>query len=323
MEMLLRDAGRHLEVHDSSLLCPLGSGALAGSSLPLDRRRVASLLGFDGITMNSLDAVSDRDGAATALFAATLSMIHLSRLAEEMTLWVSGEFAILALPDRYCTGSSLMPHKKNPDVPELIRGRAGRALGDLVTLLTVLKGLPLAYNKDLQEDKEALFDAQDVLGDALGILDRIWDAATFDRARARALAEGGNLSATALAELLVRRGLPFREAHHRVGAAVQLADAAGGTLETLSSSALEEALGVEGVPGTIRTAAGLAAGQVTSGSPGPGPMREALRDMGRRRSALARRVTSRRDRLPSRAPSPHPDVVGNPFQQIDSDEDSS
>ncbi len=303
VEMLLRDAARHVEVHDRSLLCPLGSGALAGSSLPLDRRRTAALLGFDGITMNSLDAVSDRDGVAEALFAATLSMVHLSRLAEEMTLWVSGEFALLSLPDRYCTGSSLMPHKKNPDVPELIRGRAGRTLGDLVGFLTVLKGLPLAYNKDLQEDKEALFHAQDSLGDALVILERIWDAAQFDRARAKALAEGGNMSATALAELLVRRGLPFREAHHRVGAAVQRADAAGGTLETLGADALEEALGVargvDPILTTIRSAAGLAAGQVTAGSPGPGPMREALGDMGRRRGALSRKVTSRRASLPS------------------------
>ncbi len=299
VEMLLRDAARHLAVHDDNMLCPLGSGALAGSSLPLERRTTASLLGFDGITMNSLDAVSDRDGVAAGLFAATLTMVHLSRLAEEMTLWVSGEFAVLTLPDRFCTGSSLMPHKKNPDVPELIRGRVGRTLGDLVGVLTVLKGLPLAYNKDLQEDKESLFDAQDVTRDALVILERIWDAARFDRRRAKALAEGGNLSATALAELLVQRGLPFREAHHRVGAAVQAADAAGGTLETLPMGALEEALGVDGIPEAIRTARGLASGQVTAGSPGPGPMGEALGDMGRRRGALSRRVASRRARLPS------------------------
>lgn len=299
VEMLLRDAARHLAVHDDNMLCPLGSGALAGSSLPLDRRRTAALLGFDGITMNSLDGVSDRDGVAGAIFAATLTMVHLSRLAEEMTLWVSGEFAVLSLPDRFCTGSSLMPHKKNPDVPELIRGRVGRTLGDLVGVLTVLKGLPLAYNKDLQEDKEALFDAQDATTDALVILERIWDAARFDRARARQLAEGGNLSATALAELLVQRGLPFREAHHRVGAAVQAADAAGGTLETLEIGVLEASLGVDEIPAAIRTAGGLAAGQVTAGSPGPEPMREALGDMGRRRSALSRKVASRRGRLPS------------------------
>ena len=306
VEMLLRDAARHLEVHDANLLCPLGSGALAGSSLPLDRRRVADLLGFDGITMNSLDAVSDRDGVAAALFAATLSMVHLSRLAEEMTLWMSGEFAVLDLPDRYCTGSSLMPHKKNPDVPELIRGRAGRALGDLVSLLTVLKGLPLAYNKDLQEDKEALFDAQDVLGDALVILERIWNAARFDRDRARLLATGGNLSATALAELLVSKGLPFREAHQRVGAAVQRAAAAGDTLETLPVDVLEETLGVTDIPEGILTPEGLAAGQVTAGAPGPGPMGEALADMRRRRGALSRRIASRGARLPS------PEILADP-----------
>jgi len=324
VEMLLRDAARHIEVHDGNMLCPLGSGALAGSSLPLDRRRTADLLGFDGITMNSLDAVSDRDGVAAALFAATLTMVHLSRLAEEMTLWMSGEFAVLRLPDRYCTGSSLMPHKKNPDVPELIRGRAGRAVGDLVALLTMLKGLPLAYNKDLQEDKEALFDAQDAAGDALVILERIWDAARFDCARARTLAERGNLSATALAELLVRRGLPFREAHHRVGAAVQRADAAGETLESLPGEALEDALGVEGIPAEIRTARGLAAGQITAGAPGPEPMREALGDMGRRRRALSRKLASRRARLPSpETISAPPGLNEDRRQQIDSDEDSS
>ncbi|MBM4370638.1 MAG: argininosuccinate lyase [Deltaproteobacteria bacterium] len=300
IEMLLRDASRHLEVHDQSMLCPLGSGALAGSSLPLDRRRVAALLGFDGVTANSLDAVSDRDAAAASLFASALSMVHLSRLAEEMILWTSAEFAVLELPDRFCTGSSLMPHKKNPDVPELVRGRTGLVLGRLTGLLTVLKGLPLAYNKDLQEDKEALFDGQDTLDGALEILAPLWASARFRRDRCRELATGGNLSATALAEALVETGVPFREAHHRVGAAVRAAGARGLTLETLPGGELCRLLDLPVLPSALQTPEGLAAGQVTEGGPGPMSLAAAFSDLAARRGSLARRIATRRSRLPDR-----------------------
>jgi argininosuccinate lyase len=212
---------------------PLGAGALAGTTLPIDREAVARELGFGRISANSLDAVSDRDFVVDFLSAAALTTVHLSRMAEEIILWSSAEFGFVALPDEFSTGSSMMPQKKNPDLLELIRGKSGRVIGDLVAMLTVLKGLPLAYNSDLQEDKERTFDALDTLKPALKILALIWPQLRFD-ADAMRSAAGGYALATDLADYLVIRGMPFRRAHEIVGAIVRESAAAGIPLENLS-----------------------------------------------------------------------------------------
>jgi argininosuccinate lyase len=217
VEMLGRDAGRFADLRRRLALSPLGSGALAGTTLPLDREQTARDLGFEGPGRNSMDAVASRDGALEFLAACAIAMVHLSRLAEELVLWSSSEFGFVALSDAYSTGSSLMPQKKNPDVPELVRGKTGRAIGALVSLLTTMKGLPLTYNRDLQEDKEPVFDAAATLRDSLAMLAGCLDALTVDVARMRAAAEDPLLLATDLAEALVREGVPFREAHEVVG----------------------------------------------------------------------------------------------------------
>ena len=196
-------------------------GALAGSSLPLDPDHVAQSLGFAHRFENSLDAVSDRDFVAEALFAAALTQVHLSRIGEEIVLWSSDEFGFMHLPDAFATGSSMLPQKKNPDIAELARGKAGRLIGHLTGMLATLKGLPLAYNRDLQEDKEPLFDAVETLGLTLLALRGLIDVAWFDHARMRAAADVPASSATDLAEHLVRGGMPFREAHAVVGALVR------------------------------------------------------------------------------------------------------
>ncbi|MGD0833601.1 MAG: argininosuccinate lyase [Candidatus Dormibacteria bacterium] len=221
VEMLQRDVERLEDARRRCNVLPLGSGALAGTTLPIDRDAVRDELGFDSLSANSLDAVSDRDFAVELIAACALLMVHLSRLAGEIVLWTTSEFGFAELPDAYATGSSIMPQKKNPDVLELARGRTGRVTGDLVNLLTVLKGLPLAYNRDLQEDKQPLFDALDtslrtleVLTDTVGVL-------RFDVDAMRRAAEDPMLLATDVAEYLVVKGLPFREAHAAVGAAVR------------------------------------------------------------------------------------------------------
>ncbi len=202
-------------------MSPLGAGALAGSSLPLDPAATAADLGFAGVFANSLDAVSDRDFVAEALFDLTLVAIHLSRMGEEWVLWTSDELGFARLDDGYATGSSMMPQKKNPDIAELARGKAGRVIGDLTGLLVVLKGLPLAYNRDLQEDKEPLFDAVDQVRLALGALTGMIATATFVPERMQAAADAPELAATDLAEWLVERGMPFRDAHAVVGTVVR------------------------------------------------------------------------------------------------------
>ncbi|MDN5343940.1 MAG: argininosuccinate lyase [Clostridia bacterium] len=199
---------------------PLGAGALAGTTLPIDREMVARELGFREISANSLDAVADRDFVVEFLAAASLIMMHLSRLAEEIILWSSEEFGFIELDDAYSTGSSMMPQKKNPDVAELVRGKTGRVYGHLIGMLTVLKGLPLAYNKDLQEDKEALFDALDTVKGCLMVFAPMLKTARFRVERMQAGASSGFAAATDVAEYLVRKGLPFREAHAVVGALV-------------------------------------------------------------------------------------------------------
>ncbi len=216
-EMFTRDTRRLRSARQSVNICPLGSAALAGTPFPIDRHMVAQELGFEGITRNSMDAVADRDFILEFMFAATTCLLHLSRLMEEFVLWMSPEFSFIDLPDSLCTGSSIMPQKKNPDVAELIRGKSGRVVGNLLTLCTVIKGLPLTYNRDLQEDKEALFDTCDTLLPCLRLArDLIEGFRPHQEKMYQACAEGF-LTATDLADYLVTKGLPFRDAHHVVG----------------------------------------------------------------------------------------------------------
>jgi len=218
---LSRDVGRWRDLLRRADVSPLGAGALAGSSLPLDPEAVAESLGFSRCFQNSLDAVSDRDFVAEALFAATLTQVHLSRLGEEIVLWASEEFGFLRLDDAWSTGSSMLPQKKNPDVAELARGKAGRLIGDLTGFLATLKGLPLSYNRDLQEDKEPLFDAIDTCTASCRALAGLIATASIDEARMAEAADGSAAGATDLAEYLVRGGMPFREAHSLVGSLVR------------------------------------------------------------------------------------------------------
>jgi argininosuccinate lyase len=217
IEMLGRDAQRFADADARMRRSPLGAGALAGSTLPLDRDDTARALGFDGPTANSLDSVASRDAALEFLSSAAICMVNLSRLSEELVLWSTSEFGFVELADTHATGSSLMPQKKNPDVPELVRGKTGRVVGSLVTLLTVMKGLPLSYNRDMQEDKEPVFDAFRTLRDCLEVLTGAIATLRVDTERMAAAAADPLLLATDLAEALVRERVPFREAHEAVG----------------------------------------------------------------------------------------------------------
>ncbi len=221
VEMLDRDAERLLEARARVNRLPLGAAALAGTSYPIDREAVALRLGFDAVCRNSLDAVSDRDFAVEFCAAAALAMVHLSRFAEELVLWVNPRFGFISLPDRFTTGSSIMPQKRNPDVPELARGKCGRVVGSLVALLMLVKGQPLAYNKDNQEDKEPLFDAVDTLRDTLHAFSELVPGIVVHPDAMRAAAQQGYATATDLADYLVRKGMPFRDAHEAVGRAVR------------------------------------------------------------------------------------------------------
>ncbi len=216
-EMFRRDVRRFEEVTAGLDFSPLGSGAIAGTSLPIDRQMTAKDLGFSSITANSMDAVSDRDFAAEFLFACALCQTHLSRLAEEIILWASSEFGFIKLPDSLCTGSSMMPQKKNPDAAELVRGKTGRVLGNLVSLLVTLKGLPMTYNRDLQEDKEPVFDSADTLSASIEIMSSVIASAEFNTDRMAQAAGEDFTTATDLAEYLVSKGLPFRQAHEITG----------------------------------------------------------------------------------------------------------
>lgn len=222
-EMLKRDADRLTDCRKRINRLPLGAAALAGTSYPIKREYVAELLGFDGVCENSLDAVSDRDFAIEFTAAAALIMTHLSRLSEELILWMNPRFGFIELADRFCTGSSIMPQKKNPDVPELVRGKTGRVNGHLVALLTLMKGQPLAYNKDNQEDKEPLFDTVDTLTQTLRIFADMMDGITVNAVAMRNAALQGYATATDLADYLVKKGLPFRDAHEAVALAVRFA----------------------------------------------------------------------------------------------------
>jgi len=236
-QMLLRDLARLRECAVRMNVSPLGSGALAGTTYPIDRERVASLLSYDGVTQNSLDGVSDRDFCIELVSDLSMLMMHLSRLSEEIVLWCSWEFRFIELDDAYATGSSIMPQKKNPDVAELIRGKTGRVYGDLTALLTMMKGLPLAYNKDMQEDKEAVFDAVDTAKLCLSTITPMLSTMTVHPERMRAAAAEGFINATDCADYLVKKGLPFRDAYRAVGSLVALCIREGHTLESLPLSA--------------------------------------------------------------------------------------
>ena len=239
-EMLQRDAARFADARKRINRLPLGAAALAGTSYPIDRHMVAEALGFDGVCENSLDAVSDRDFAIEFTAAAALVMTHLSRLSEELILWSSPRFGFIDIADRFCTGSSIMPQKKNPDVPELVRGKTGRVTGHLMALLTLMKSQPLAYNKDNQEDKEPLFDTADTLLVTLEIYADMLAGIQVDKAAMRAAATEGFATATDLADSLVKRGMPFRDAHEVVALAVRHAADQGCDLSDLSLAELQK-----------------------------------------------------------------------------------
>ncbi len=233
-EMFSRDQDRFREARRRANVSPLGAGALAGTTFPLDRESVAADLGMEGVCENSIDAVSDRDFAADFLYACAVTMMHLSRFSEEMVYWSSAEFGFLSLPDALCTGSSIMPQKKNPDVPELIRGKAGRAYGNLMNLLTVMKGLPLAYNRDMQEDKEPVFDSARTVKESLIGTALLIRGVSVNEERMRRACDDGFLTATDLADYLARKGIPFRKAHEITGKIVRYCEKSGRRLKDLS-----------------------------------------------------------------------------------------
>jgi argininosuccinate lyase len=232
-EMFQRDRERFAGALDRINVLPLGSGALAGTTFPIDRNYVAKLLGFPRVSKNSIDAVADRDFVLEFLSTSAILFVHLSRLAEELVLWCSQEFGFVDLPDGYCTGSSMMPQKKNPDVPELIRGKTGRVFGHLQAMLTIMKGLPLAYNRDLQEDKVPLFDTVDTVKASVRITGEIIRGLKVRKERMMEAVRDGFMNATDLADYLVGRGVPFRSAHGVVGRIVQHCLAAGRRIEEL------------------------------------------------------------------------------------------
>jgi argininosuccinate lyase len=278
VEMFARDRSRLRDCVTRMDVMPLGSGALAGSTISVDRAAVARELGFAAVSQNSMDAVSDRDFAVEALAALALFGVHLSRLSEDVILWASSEFGFLRLSDRHTTGSSLMPQKKNPDIAELTRGKSGRLLGNLVSLLTTLKGLPLTYNRDMQEDKEPVFDSFDTATACASIFAEMMAAATFDRGRAAAAAADPNLLATDLADRLVLRGVPFRKAHEIVGRLVALAAERGRPINALAPAdfkAASEILDEAVVTPVFDLHLALAA-RTTPGSPSPDAVRTRL-----------------------------------------------
>jgi argininosuccinate lyase len=291
VEMLERDRDRLADCRRRANLSPLGSGALAGAGYPLDREATARELGFDGVTANSLDAVSDRDFVAELLFACALAMVHLSRLAEEITWWSNPRFGFVRAADAFSTGSSMMPNKKNPDPAELVRGRAAHVVGALAGFLALLKGLPLAYQRDLQEDKPPLFEACATLEASLGVMAGMVATLAVDREAMRRAAEQGYTTATAVADALVRRGVPFRAAHHVVGRLVAVAERDGVALADLPdapiSAALAEARDATavrlanepGLPAALRSAATLEAALAScdvAGGTAPGRVAAAL-----------------------------------------------
>ncbi len=260
-EMFARDRSRLKDCARRMNLSPLGAAAMAGTGLPIDRESVAEELHFDGVTANSMDSSGDRDFALEFLFVLNLIQLHLSRLAEELVLWSSKEFSFVDIGDRYCTGSSIMPQKKNPDIPELIRGKTGRVTGALISLLMTMKGLPLTYNRDLQEDKEPVFDALDTVKAGLAITAEVLQNTTFNTARMQQATQGGFMTATDLADYLVRKNIPFRKAHSIVGGVVahcqqrniELTDLSLVELQKFSPAIEEDIFDVLSVEGSVNS----------------------------------------------------------------------
>jgi argininosuccinate lyase len=286
VEMFERDRERLRELRSRVNRLPLGAAALAGTSFPIDRQRVARELGFEGLCENSLDAVSDRDFAIEFCACAALAMVHLSRLAEELVLWASPRFGFVRLPDAYCTGSSIMPQKKNPDVPELARGKSARVFGSLVALLALMKAQPLAYNKDNQEDKEPLFDAADTLKDCLSVFIGLAEGVEPVPGAMRAAVLEGHATATDLADYLVRKGVPFRDAHDVVARAVREAERAGVDLASFPLKELQvfsRAIGPD--VAKVLTPEGSVAARAHPGGTAPAAVRRAV---ARARKRLAR-----------------------------------
>jgi argininosuccinate lyase len=238
-EMFTRDQARFSDCLDRINVMPLGAAALAGTTYPIDRPYVAELLDFPRVSSNSMDAVSDRDFAMEFLAAASICMVHLSRLSEELVLWSTSEFGFITLSDAFATGSSIMPQKKNPDVPEIVRGKTGRVFGSLIALLTLMKSLPMSYNRDMQEDKEPLFDAADTIKACLSINIQMIPRITVNREVMRKAASVGFLNATDMADYLVNQGMPFRKAHACVGGAVAYALDKGKELDQLTLDELK------------------------------------------------------------------------------------
>ncbi|OQX10287.1 MAG: argininosuccinate lyase [Desulfobulbaceae bacterium A2] len=278
VEMFGRDRGRLSDCRARMNFLPLGAAALAGTGLPIDRDWVAAELGFAGVSANSMDTVGDRDFACEFLFAGSMIQLHLSRLAEELVLWSGQEFGFVEIDDRYCTGSSIMPQKKNPDIAELVRGKSGRTCGNLLSLLMVLKGLPLTYNRDLQEDKEPVFDTVDTVGSSLAIMAEMMAQVHFRGERLTRAAEGGFMTATDLADYLVRQGLPFRQAHAVVGRIVARCQEQGVELAEAPLALLQEfspQIGEDVRP--LLTVEGSIASRVSSGGTARARVEEALR----------------------------------------------
>jgi argininosuccinate lyase len=277
VEMLERDRERLAQCRARLNRLPLGAAALAGTGFRIDREQVARALGFDGVCGNSLDAVSDRDFAIEFCACAALAMVHLSRLSEELVMWASPRFGFVRLPDRYCTGSSIMPQKKNPDVPELVRGKSGRVIGALVGLLVLMKAQPLAYNRDNQEDKEPLFDAVDTLKGCLGVLAGLIAGLEPVPGKMRAAALEGHATATDLADYLVRKGVAFRDAHEAVARAVREAERAGVDLAALPLAQLKKISARIGPDVTrVLTPEGSVAARSHTGGTAPAQVRKAV-----------------------------------------------
>ena len=300
-EMLERDAGRLRDAYPRVDVLPLGSGALAGSPYPLDREYVARLLGFSSVSRNSLDAVADRDFLVEHLAALATLAMHLSRLAEELVLWSSAEFGFVALDESFTTGSSIMPQKRNPDVAELLRGKTGRVYGALVSLLVMLKGLPMSYNRDLQEDKAAYFEAVDLVHDGLVLAAAMLRGATWRTERLAAAASDALIAATDLADHLAQRGVPFRQAHEIVGRIVRAAESSGRRLDELSLSELRTfSLRFEESAVGLRPADMVAARNVVGGT-APAQLVAQLRAAGQRMAETRAWIEDHAARLPTLA----------------------
>lgn len=290
-EMFLRDIERFSDCKKRIDVMPLGSCALAATSYPIDRNMTAALLSFEQISNNSLDAVSDRDFAIEYLFCCSMVSMHLSRLCEELILWATEEFSFISIDDAFATGSSIMPQKKNPDMAELIRGKTGRVYGNLISLLTVMKALPLAYNKDMQEDKEAVFDSEETVKKCLKVMAAMLPAITFNKKRMKAAAKGGYTGATDVADYLVKKGLPFRKAHEITGNIVLYCSKKGIPLDKLTIAEFKSfsEMFEEDILQAIKVE-NVVASRSIHGGPAKNEVRRQLSDIGKRLNKLMKKA---------------------------------